>query len=242
MEYDIAEVLEIRDLSKFLKLMQDTFEAQIGPQRTFRITGTPADLGQIEVDLSNHELQDLLESPPGREGGWNAKPLLPLRRNALGFETDRTDFHHMKFIKNGHLEFWTAIDSHFSWRQKSAEQKNHPILYPYAVVEYPVSFLRLYRRLVDLLGIKSNCTFQMEYLNVQGAVLRPYQPESISYDHSVEAIRPMERARLVFQKKAFPNNFEPDPAALELIKDLYFEFGYNREHIPFFDANGHCRL
>lgn len=242
MEYDIAEILEIRDISKFLNVMQETFEAQIGALRTFRITGTPVELGTTEADLGNRELQDLLEDPPGRQGGWNAKPLRPLRRNSLGFETDRPDFHHLKFIKNGHLEFWTAIDDHFSWRQKAAEQKVHPLLYPYAVVEYPVSFLRLYRRLVDLLEIKSDCTFQMQYINVEGAILRPYQPESIGYDHSVEGIRPLERPRLVFPKKRFPSNFDPDPAALELIKDLYFEFGYDQSHIPFFDANGQCRL
>lgn len=241
MEYDIAEVLEIRDLSRFLQVMQDTFEAQIGSRRTFRITGTPAELGQVDADLSSRELQDLLEDPPGREGGWNVKPLLPLRRSSLGFETDRPDFHHMKFIKNGHLEFWTAIDEHFSWK-KTPEQKVHPILYPYAVVEYPVSFLRLYRRLADLMGIKTDCIFQMEYLNIQGAILRPYQPESIGYDHSVEGIRPTEKTRLVFQKKTFPSTFDPDPAALRLITDLYFEFGYGPDHIPFFDAKGRCKL
>ncbi len=242
MEYDIAEVLEIRDLSKFLKLMQESFESQIGLQRTFRVTGTPVDLGEVEADLDNRELQDLLEDPPGRQGGWNSKPLRPLRRNSLGFETDRPDFHHLKFIKNGHLEFWTAIDEHFSWRQKPEEHKTNPLLYPYAVVEYPVSFLRLYRQVVDLLNIKSDCTFQMEYLNVQGAILRPYQPESIGYDHSVEGIRPLERTRLIFPKKSFPSKFDPDPTALELIKDLYYEFGYDRSHIPFFDSNGRCKL
>lgn len=242
MEYDIAEVLEIRDLSKFLGVMQETFEAQIGSQRTFRITGTPVDLGEVEADLGNHELQDLLEAPPGRQGGWNVSPLRPLRRSSLGFETERPDFHHLKFIKNGHLEFWTAIDDHFSWRQKAADQKVNPLLYPYPVVEYPVSFLRLYRQVADLLEIKSDCTFQMEYVNVQGAILRPYQPESIGYDHTVEGIRPLAKNRLVFPKNKFPSGFDPDPAAFELIKDLYFEFGYGMEQIPFFDSNRHCRL
>ncbi|HTZ97727.1 MAG TPA: hypothetical protein VMB18_15100 [Terriglobales bacterium] len=242
MEYDIADVLEIRDLAKFLTVMQEIFEGQIGSQKTFRITATPTELGEVNADLANTALRDLLEDPPGRQGGWNAKPLRPLRRNSLGFENDRPDFHHLKFIKNGHLEFWTAIDDHFSWRQKAAEQKVHPLLYPYAVVEYPVSFLRLYRRLVELLGAKSEYVFQMEYLNVQGAILRPYQPESIGYDHSIDEIMPLARSRLVFQKKRFGNDFDPDPAALELIKDLYFEFGYEQNQIPFFDATGHCKL
>lgn len=92
MEYDIAEVLEIRDQAKFLKLMQDTFEEQIGSQRTFRITGTPVQLDEVEVDLENAELKSLLEDLPARQGGWNVKPLRPLRRNALGFENDKIDF------------------------------------------------------------------------------------------------------------------------------------------------------
>lgn len=241
-QYDIAEVIEIRDLSKFLRVMQETFETQIGSQRTFRITGTPVDLGQVEADLENPELRSLLEDPPGRQGGWNVKPLLPLRRNALGFENEKVDFHHLKFIKNGHLEFWTAIDEHFSWRQKVEEHKTRPLLYPYAVVEYPVSFLRLYRKLADLLNIQSGCVFQMEYLNIQGAILLPFQPESIGYQHPIESIKPLDQPRLVFPKKTVPSNFDPDPTALELVKDLYFQFGYERKHIPFFDSTGHCKL
>ena len=242
MEYDIAELLEIRDLSKFLSIMQEDFESAVGSQPTFRITATPADLGQADADLGSTELRELLENPPGRQGGWYVRPLRPLRRNSLGFENERPDFHHLKFIKNGHLDFWTAVDEHFSWRQNKSEHKTNPLLYPYAVVEYPVSFLRLYRKIADLLGIKSDCLFQMEYLNIAGAILRPYQPESIDYDHTVEGIRPLARSRLIFAKKQVSSNFDADPVALELIKDLYFEFGYDRRHIPFFDATGHCKL
>lgn len=242
MEYDIAEVLEIRDLSKFLAVMQETFQAQIGSQRTFRITATPAELGDIDADLSSSELRELLENPPGRQGGWYVRPLRPLRLNSLGFENDRTDFHHLKFIRNGHLEFWTAVDDHFSWRQQESVQKTNPLLYPYPVVEYPVSFLRLFRKLADFLEIKSDCVFQMEYWNIKGAILRPYQPESIGYDYSVEGVRPLDRDRLIFPKKRLPATFDPDPSALEVIKDLYLEFGYDRKYIPFFDSTGHCKL
>lgn len=86
MEYDIAEILEVRETGQFLKMMQDDFERRIGAQRFFRITGTPADLSRIAADLEDERLIKLLSNPPnphGRMGGWNARPLPPLRRTAL---------------------------------------------------------------------------------------------------------------------------------------------------------------
>ena len=50
LEYDIAEILEVRDEARFLKMMQDSFEARISSQRFFRLTGTPTDLGAISAD------------------------------------------------------------------------------------------------------------------------------------------------------------------------------------------------
>jgi hypothetical protein len=148
----------------------------------------------------------------------------------------------MKFVKNGHLEFWTEVDLPFCWRQNAEEMKVHPRLYPYAVVEHPVSFVRLYRSLADFLAFDCEVVFQLQFVNIRGAILLPYRPESIGFDYPMEPVKPLERNRLVFQPRKFPKEFDPDPAALELIKDLYYEFGHSREHIPFFDESGHCEL
>lgn len=245
MQYDIAELLEIKDSGHFLKLMQEEFEARIGSRRFFRISATPAELGGVSAALDDSELLRLLMNPPNphaRFAGWDAKPLPPLRRSALGFENEMIDFHHLKFIKNGHLEFWTAIDYSFCWQQDANEMKEYPRLYPYAVVEHPVSFCRLYKALASYLSIDCDVIFQMQYWNVQGAYLRPYHPESIGFMAPNEKVKPLERQRLLFEPKRFPSAFDPDPSALELIKDLYYEFGFGREHIPFFDASGQCRL
>ena len=242
MEYDIADILEIADATELLKAMQEIFEQRIENRRFFRITATPSDLQQASANLMDPKLHELLEKPSGRDAGWVVKPLPPLKRNALGYENDRMDFHHLKFIKNGHLEFWTAVDDHFCWRQDEKAMEEHPRLYPFPVVEYPVSFCRLYRDLVDFLNITSEIIIQMQYLNVKGAILLPYQPESIGFMHPLEPIKPLERNRLVFGRKRAAARFDPDPTALLVIEDLYFEFGYGREHIPFFDTTGHCKL
>lgn len=242
MEHDIAEILEMTDTNQFLKVMQEIFEERVEGKRVFRITGTPAELGTVSVDLDSPELRGLLETPPGRYAGWTVKPLPPLRRNALGYENDRTDYHHLKFVRNGHFEFWTAIDDHFCWRQDSRSFREHPRLYPYPVVEYPVSFCRLYKEIAELLHINSPVIFQMQYLNVKGIVLLPYQPGSIGFDHPMGSVKPLDKNRLVFQKHRFLNGFDPDPAALKLVQDLYFEFGYDRRHIPFFDSTDHAHF
>jgi hypothetical protein len=245
LEYDIADILEERDPGVFSKMMQEAFEERAGTNRFFRITGTPANLGQVSADLEQPALQKLLEKPPnphGRSGGWDVRPMPPLKRTALGFENQRVEFHHMKFVKNGHLEFWTAIDQYFCWQQDPDEMRIHPRLYPYPVVEHPLSFLRLYRALADFLHIHGDILLQMQYLNVKGAILLPYQPESIAFMHPFEPVRPLKENRLVFEKKRVPEDFDPDPSALEIIKELYYAFGYGREHIPFFDATGHSTL
>jgi len=244
-EYDIAEISEARDVSQFLKMMQDTFEERIGGDRFFRITGTPVNLGRLTAKLEDSKLLELLAEPPnphGRRSGWDARPFPPLKRTSIGFENDRINFHHMMFIQNGHLEFWTAIDDYFCWRQAAQEMKEHPRLYPYAVVEHPLSFVRLYRTLVDFLRIDCDVIFQMQYLNIQGALLLPYQPESIGFKFPLDPIKPLARSRLVFPTKMFPVGFDADATALEVIKDLYYEFGYGREHIPFFDDSGRSTL
>jgi len=167
-QYDIADILEVRDLNLFSRMKQETFEERVGTDRFFRITGTPADLGQVSADLEQPALLKLLEKPPnphGRSGGWDVRPLPPLKR----FENQRTEFHHMKFVKNGHLEFWTAIDQYFCWQQDPVEMKTHPRRYPYPVVEHPLSFLRLYRASADFLQIHSDILFQMQYLNIISA-------------------------------------------------------------------------
>ena len=245
MKYDIAEILEIKEADKFLAVMQEEFEERIGSKRFFRITATPATLRSASADLEDRRIIDLLMEPPNPHNlfaGWDVKPLPPLKRNALGFENERIDFHHLKFVKNGHLEFWTGIDHSFCWRQPEREMELHPRLYPYPVVEHPVSFLRLYRALVDLLSYQGEVLFQMQYLNVRGAVLLPYRPESIGFMYPTVAVQPLGQDRLVFERKKKPVNFDPDPTALEVILDLYYQFGYGREHVPFFDANGQCEL
>jgi len=245
MEYDIAEILDVRQTAPFLRMMQEIFEERIGTQRFFRITATPVDLGQTSADLENPALLALLMDPPnphGRPVGWSTKPLPPLKRTSTGFENERVDYHHLKFIMNGHLEFWTAINGYFCWQQDPTDMKEHPRLYPYAVVEHPLSFVRLYRALADLLDIRGEITFQMQYLNVHGAILLPYTPESIGFIMPMEPVKPLQRNRLVFPAKRFAEGFDPDRTALEIVKDLYYEFGYNREHIPFFDQAGQSIL
>jgi hypothetical protein len=244
-KYDIADLLDVREASDLRAMMQEDFERRIGQKRFFRVTATPVNLGQISVDLDDSRLFGLLLQPPnphGRRGGWDARPLPPLQRTSWGLENERIEFHHMKFIKNGHLEFWTAIDHFFCWQQDAVEMKDHPRLYPYAVVEHPLSFVRLYRALADYLNVDGDVDFQMQYLNIQGAILLPYQPESIGFMAPIDPIKPLVRERLLFQAKRFRKDFDPDLAALELIKDIYYEFGYGREHIPFFDETGHSTL
>lgn len=72
MKYDIAEVLEIKDVAQFLAIMQEDFEARVGLRRSFRITATPVSLGDVSANLDDKRISGAFGEPP--------KPAQPICR------------------------------------------------------------------------------------------------------------------------------------------------------------------
>jgi len=150
----------------------------------------------------------------------------------------------LTLLYNGHLEYWEPLlERRWQWqagRVRRPGEPDAPELYPYALCEITVNFLRLARKLYD--HLKINCPVQaaIELYNVGGFVLRPFHPETMEYAMRVHP--PFGRDDLRTQRIEQPPDFNPDHLSLKLLEWIYQQFGYKRYHIPFFDQEGNFVL
>ena len=155
--------------------MRERFEIDVDKIPFLWLSATPIAPRQHLIAVDDPEIVAMLSKPPGsRRNGWNMAGLDHSRRRSLnGVEFGTKKYEYLSVLENGHLEFWTPLDDHFCWKQSAEEQRIRPRLYPYPVVEYPVSFLRLAEALLDRAGYSEEILIQLEYRNTAGYILRP---------------------------------------------------------------------
>jgi hypothetical protein len=165
------------------------------------------------------------------------------------YKMDSAGLYHNDFFKdirlhrNGTLEFNCSYDSGmFCWGQEEEAIKKAPSLYPYAVVELPVSFLRLAREIYNHIKVEGSFYYAAEYLNLRGAILKPYAPNAFGFLIPLGGITPYKNQNFKYGPKKLENRFAPDQCAFDSVKYFYESFGYSRQQIPFFDDMGNCSL
>jgi hypothetical protein len=232
---------EIRQWRSLLDQAERLARAEIGNERFFRLAAVPDAPHPGFVPLDTEELVRLLRHPPGqRQNGWNMESILEVERRSWGIRRGRPDFRRLSVYSNGLVEFRTAIDHSFCWRQSEEAFARRPEIYPYPVVEYPVTFLRMVKAIYELAGYAGDAHWQMQYLNIRGVTLRPYAPSQVGYDFA-DHVRPFEEAHFS-RTSDLPAGFDPDSHALSVILDFYRDFGYSREQVPFFDSDDRFTL
>ncbi|HLD36316.1 MAG TPA: ATP-binding protein [Planctomycetota bacterium] len=203
----------------------------------FRIAITPDSPKENTIDVESDNIQQLIINPPGsRRDGWNVQTEFPIERFSEGIRSGRKDYEYLEVFGNGHMEFWTPLNDHFCWRQSHEEFQKRPRLWPYPVIEYPTTFLRLYRALVDKISIGGNFLIDMQYRNIKGYVLPPHAPETIRFRFYTEDIKPFNGNHIVVPRATIPNDFKPDKIAYDLIKYVYASFELESKTIPFFNS------
>lgn len=231
-----SQLHQVSNIAVLMEAVDKEFEKELGPRRALRLTITPTPLVGELVDPSDKSMKQFLQEPPNqRYAGWNMAPFGNVRTTSQGFETEKPLERELILLRNGHFEFRTEIDSHFSWKQDPQEFKTHPLLYPLPVTEYPVSFLRLAKELYARLRYSGRLFWRMRYYNIKGCQLRPYHPQAIGY--SLRDAKYFEENHLFVQGN-LESDYDPDSSALKLIQELYYSVGFTREHIPFFDESG----
>ena len=160
------------------------------------------------------------------------------RWSLTGVELGIKEYRYLEVFDNGHLEFWTPLDDHFCWKQSEEERRVRPRLYPYPVVEYPVSFLRLAAALLGSAGYSEEVLIQLEYRNASGYILPPGQPEHFDFDSPLDPSTPFAGRHLLVGPIRVPGTFKPHEVAFDLLKVVYQGFGVEVGGIPFRDSDG----
>ena len=222
--------------------MRERFETEVGESPFLWLGATPVTPRQHLIEVDEPDIISMLSTPPGsRRSGWNMAGLDHSHQRSLtGVELGTKGYEYLEVFENGHLEFWTPLDDHFCWRQSEEERKVRPRLYPYPVVEYPVSFLRLAEALLGGAGYSEEIMIQLEYRNAAGYILRPGQPGHFDFDSPLVGSTPFAGPHLLVGPIRVPGTptFQPDEVALYVLKVVYRAFGIGAEGIPFRDSDG----
>jgi hypothetical protein len=209
------------------------FRGEVGSKPFFRIAVTPVNLKSNIIESSSSAIRKLIETAPGsRPSGWNMN-LSPAQVELFGggIRRDIKNFRYLELLKNGHMEFWSPLDKHFCWRQSEEEMSKRPTLYPYSVVEYPVTFLRVYRELVNQVPMENDLLINLCYVNVKGYNLLPYAPGSYGF-HFNETSRVYDEPHIILPEKHVEREFDPDKIAYGLIEQVFIDSCINNRTLP----------
>ena len=222
------------------EVLRERFENEVGETPFLWLGATPVAPRQRLIAVDDPEILSMLSTPPGsRRSGWNMAGLDHSRRWSLtGVELGIKEYRYLEVFDNGHLEFWTPLDDRFCRKQSEEERRVRPRLYPYPVVEYPVSFLRLAAALLGSAGYSEEVLIQLEYRNASGYILPPGQPEHFDFDSPLDPSTPFAGRHLLVGPIRVPGTFKPDEVAFDLLKVVYQGFGVEVGGIPFRDSDG----
>lgn len=224
-----------------LSTAERLFKNTVAGDRAFRLVTMPETPDPGLMRLGEENFKHLLRQPPGqRHGGWNMESSRNLESYSWGVRRGHPGSRQLLVLRNGLIEFSTAVDTNFCWRQTEEAFNRQPEVYPYPVTEYPVSFLRLASAIYQCAGYHGPARWQMQYWNVRGVVLKPYAPNQAGYEFPGD-LRPFEEPHFSCTSE-LPPDFDPDVQAFASILELYRDFGHSREEIPFFDETGHFTL
>lgn len=145
-------------------------------------------------------------------------------------------------LKNGFLEVRCPLrDTQFQWRHHESGITTE-WLYPYVVCEFPVTFLRLVKRIYKESNIDLKVLIRQEYHNLTGFMLVKGNPSNMSFGAFQDDGCVYTEPRPIISKRTVERDFNPEYIAYDLIKDVYDSFGFNEKWIPAFDENGNFIL
>ncbi len=226
--------LSIRDGATLADATTRWFIEEIGEKPYFRVAITPSNPHEGYFDVESEDVRTLFGNPPGsRRSGWNMEGNSRLERFEEGIRQGAKDSEYLELMSNGHMEFWTPLGEHFCWRQSPEEFGIRPRLNYYPVIEYPTTFLRLYRAILDALKTNDEFLIDLNYGNLKGYTLNP-TPGRFGFD--INGVRTFEGEHLMVPRRKVTGNFEPDVVTFDLLRAVYAAFGVDARLIPFYNG------
>ena len=231
-------ISEFRDGKALTDFMYKKLMEEIKDNPYFWIAATPVSLANNAIDTSSQQILEKIQNPPGsRRSGWNMELSAAIKPIPDGVERGPKNYEYLALYNNAHMEFWTPLGEHFCWRQSREDFEKRPELYPYPVVEFPVTFLRLYKSIIEVSNLTGNFIVNLKYLNLKGYRLRPWAPKQTGYIFA-DGVTPFPHDDLIVPTIEFNESFDPDVVAHDLLTRMYSAFGLSSERIPFYEK-GH---
>ncbi len=234
------DALEQQRVGDLLHLMKLRFEEVISDEPYYRILAVPTTLNPDAVSTQEQEVHAILRDPQNvRRTGFGFIGVERIEDSPEGIKgVDVLDYE-VIILKNGFLELRLPLSSdHFQWfKEESGISADSKWLYPYAVCEFPVTFMRLVKAIYSAVGIDSKIIVQQEYRNLSGFLLVGRHPSNPLFSRVEEFQNVYMQSDAIGTQQNIEPEFIPDQVAYDLVKEIYTSFGLSKDLIPLFDEN-----
>ncbi len=227
----------------------NSFVKAISDQPYYRIFASPNESDRNVVSTEDQCIRDILYNPPNKRwAGFGVTGLWEKEMYQLeeGIKGRNITGGQITLLKNGYFEVRCPIDRQFQrgWGSlQFAIPNSVKWLYPYVVIEFPVSFMRLVKAIYDESGIDSDVFIQQNYHNIIGYALPEGPPTYPTFGAFLDERGVYEGPSPIHSEQWVRNDFIPDHVAYGLVKDVYAKFGLvDARSIPAFDENGNFIL
>lgn len=235
------DALDLGDSKELINLMDNRFTKTIQDSPYYRIFVVPERLSDL-IPTEDERIHKLLREPTGvRPNGFNFRGLKKISPTSEGiYGEGKVSTQELIVLRNGYVELRCSLkNSHFQWRRQETGIHDSEWLYPYAVSEYPYSFLKLVVQLFSEIGNSSDLHIRQEYRNIEGYILASGHPKDMFFGGNINIF---EKESAIGRKLKLSSNFNPDEITFNLVKELYFYFNFDESAIPFFDENRNLNI
>ena len=232
--------LEQQEAKDLLHLMKLRFEEAISDEPYYRILAVPTTLNPDAISIQAQEIDAILQNPPNvRRTGFGFIGVERIEYSPEGIKGISKLGYEIVVLRNGFLELKHPLSSHyFQWfKGERGFSDDSNWLYPYAVCEFPVTFMRLVQAIYSAIGIDSSIIVQQEYRNLNGFLLVGRHPSNPLFGRIGEHQRVYTQPHAIGLQQIIEPEFVPDQVAYDLVKEIYASFGLSEDLIPLFDEN-----
>ncbi|MDE0086412.1 MAG: hypothetical protein OXU23_11900 [Candidatus Poribacteria bacterium] len=220
-----------------------SFVKAISDQPYYRIFALPNESNGKVVSTEEQCIRDILHNPPNKRwAGFGVTGLLERDEHQWeeGIEGSNVTGGKITLLRDGYFEVLCPINIQFQrgWcSPQFAIPNSVKWLYPYVVIEFPVSFMRLVKDIYDKSGIDSGVTIEQYYHNITEYALPEGPPTYPTFGAFIDERGVYEGASPIHSVQQIRNDFIPDHVAYDLVADVYSKFGLGAKAIPAFDEN-----
>ena len=234
------DALEQQEVEDLLHLMKLRFEETISDEPYYRILAVPTTLNSDAISTQEQELYTILQEPQNvRRTGFGFIGVERIENSLEGIKGIDVFDYEVIILKNGFLELRQPLSSdQFQWfREDRGFSADSKWLYPYAVCELPVTFMKLVTAIYSAVDIDSKIIVQQEYHNLNGFLLVGGHPSNPLFGRIEEHQRVYTQPHAIGGQRTIEPEFVPDQVAYDLVKEIYASFGLTEDLIPLFDAD-----